>query len=166
MAGRKKVPTSLKIMRGTNRRDRENPDEPRPRVLPGMEPPDWLEDEVARDVWAATVPVLERTGVLTEADVDALAGYCTAMSHLRAANKEIREGNQGRTTYVSMGEGGMMIRKHPAIGVAHEALRLALSFQSEFGLTPSSRTRVHAKATGGADEDEKFLFRTDKPDRR
>jgi len=64
----------------------------------------------------------------------------------------------GGMTYETKGDaGGRQIKKHPAVGIVEEAMRIIRAFDSEFGLTPSSRTRVHASPKK-KDPTAKFLF--------
>ena len=53
---------------------------------------------------------------------------------------------------------------HPAVRISEKAWRDVLRFSQEFGLTPSSATRVRAVSTSSAQEEaaedaESFLFR-------
>lgn len=54
MSGRKPLPTSLKIFRGTAQKCSINPHEPKPPVA-ALEPPDFL-GPIARKEWERKVP--------------------------------------------------------------------------------------------------------------
>jgi len=140
MAGRKPLPTKLKMLKGTAQKCRVNPNEPElAPVLP--EPPDFL-GETAREEWLRKAPVLVRMGVLTEGDDAALAAYCQAFERFVEAERKIRQsGLLIKTT------GGNVIQ-NPLVGVANRAMEIMHKFLTEFGLTPSSRTRVAANPAG------------------
>ena len=89
MAGRKPLPTKLKMLKGTAQKCRVNPNEPE--LAPALpEPPDFL-GETAREEWLRKAPVLVRMGVLTEGDDAALAAYCQAFERFVEAERKIRQ---------------------------------------------------------------------------
>ena len=114
---RKKLPTQLKIVKGTNRKDRTNPAEPKPESkLPSC--PAWIHPEGKKE-WGRLVDEMMKTGVVTGFDYIGLATLCNMWG-------EYVEGAQ-------TGE---------PVSVAHiTQMRLYLV---EFGMTPSSRSKVHA----------------------
>ncbi|MEO9298790.1 P27 family phage terminase small subunit [Devosia alba] len=73
MAGRKPLPTHLKLVKGTARPHRLNKAEPKPMVAT-PEPPDHLEDG-AKAKFRSMAQMLARHGVMTELDTGALARY-------------------------------------------------------------------------------------------
>jgi P27 family predicted phage terminase small subunit len=147
MKGRKPVPTSLKILSGT-RKDRVNRSEPK--ALPGRPAcPDHL-DDVAKAKWAEMVGVIEPMGTLTLAEGEALAIYCGAFSrYLRALDAIARDG-------ITIDGGG---RKHPALIAVKDAESTMMRIISEFGLTPSSRSKVSGLAEAPKDSLDEFLAR-------
>jgi phage terminase small subunit len=67
-------PTALKMLQGTDRRDRANPAEPQPSALvPGTRPPPWLHGARRRRAWATLVELLTAQRLLTVMDQAALA---------------------------------------------------------------------------------------------
>jgi phage terminase small subunit len=124
MRGRKPKPLSLRLIEGNPGKRPLPADAPKPRGK--AQCPAWL-PEPARQEWARLGPELERLGLLTAADQAVFAGYCLAMARVRA---DAEKGD-----------------------VSHYALRSLASLAAEFGLTPSSRTRLHA---GGAKEEDPF----------
>lgn len=128
------LPTAIKKLRGTARKDRENPAEPQPEVgRPAC--PKWLDGE-AKAEWRRVVPLLLELRVLSKQDRAMLAVYCQAWSRWRAAEGVIaREG----LTFVT--ESGF-IAKHPAVTIAAESMRIMEKAAQHFGMTPSSRSRV------------------------
>ncbi|WP_337175388.1 P27 family phage terminase small subunit [Paludisphaera sp.] len=131
MRGRKPKPTALKILDG-DRADRINRAEPR---LPeaDLDPPDHFccdSDglDFAREHWDELAPMLASVGLLTEGDRPALALLCEAHA---------------------------LIRLDPLDYKARDLYRRMLV---EFGLTPSSRSRVAAKAETPANPLADFLM--------
>ena len=70
MRGRKPKPSGLKLITGTDRADRGNPDEPQPQPA-CPEPPDHLKAE-ARSEWTRVSHQLNALGILSEMDRAAL----------------------------------------------------------------------------------------------
>lgn len=138
--GPKPKPTKLKLLEGT-RPDRVNQNEPTPPAGP-PEPPDHL-DPIARAEWARMAATLETMGTLTIADAPALAIYCAAYAQWVAAEAKVQ--SQGMVT--PQGTGSWKINPH--VGIANQARTMMLKVLTEFGCTPSSRSRV------AIDQDEK-----------
>jgi P27 family predicted phage terminase small subunit len=97
--------------------------------------------EKARAAWDHLAPMLDRMGVLTEADELALQLLCEAYADYRAAREVLQAlgSNYYETTTQT---GGTMYRLHPAVSVMQEADRRLRSWLVEFGKTPSARSRV------------------------
>ena len=134
---------------------RLNENEPRPpRGVPN--PPSWF-SELEIEAWNLLAPSLEAIGVLAIADGPALQMLCQAWAEWRVARQIVEE--QG-SYYIHEPESGpVSIRKHPAVGVASDAWRRVSSMLSEFGLTPSARSRLEVAAPADPDSFEKFLGR-------
>src|SRR5215216_4121585 len=88
MAGRKPLPTHLKLVKGTARAHRLNPHEPNPSVVT-PEPPAHL-DERARARFAAMAGMLARHGIMTELDAGALARYAVVWCRWIDAEAEVK----------------------------------------------------------------------------
>lgn len=146
MRGRPPKPTALKLIQGTARPDRLNKREPKPK-LGAPSCPSHL-DQAARNEWRRVVPELVKLGVISRIDAATLAAYCQNYSRWVAAELELEK--HGGLTYV--GEKGM-IRKHPAVGIAHDAMAAMKAFAAEYGLTPASRARVHGSKEDEAEDD-------------
>ncbi len=133
--GRKPRPTDLKILSG-DRADRVNRSEPKPRRSAPV-CPDHL-DEWGREAWDRITRQLGELGILSASDSDAIALYCATYSRWRAARREIAQ--TGITATTDLGS----LKSNPAVAVATQAERMMASLLAEFGLTPSSRSRVKA----------------------
>jgi phage terminase small subunit len=83
MAGRPRKPTSLKVVAGTERKDRAVIDPVElPLVSASPEPPDWLPNSHAVKEWDRLAPILTANKLLTEAG-------CSALGHLCALHGKI-----------------------------------------------------------------------------
>jgi P27 family predicted phage terminase small subunit len=89
-------------------------------------------DSEARKEWRRIAPQLRRYGLLTAVDRSALAAYCACVSLAIKAQHDIAEHGIVLT-------GG---RKNPACTVLKDALQQVRQFAGEFGMTPSSRSKV------------------------
>lgn len=145
MAGRKPLPSNLKSIKGTARKGRENKDEPRPDThLPS--PPEHLSREALVE-WGRITEQLYQLGLLTEIDRAALAAYCQTYGRWAQAEADIA--TEGMTVETTNGN----IIQSPLVGIANKALELMHKYLTEFGMTPSSRSRVAAKKAD-AEQDE------------
>jgi P27 family predicted phage terminase small subunit len=152
MAGRKPLPTHLKLVKGTARPHRLNKAEPKPTVAV-PEPPGHL-DERARAKFATMAAMLARHGVMTELDAGALSRYAVVWCRWIDAEAEIK-----RRGPVVKTEGGNIIQ-NPFLAVANKCLLQMAQLESEFGLTPSSRSRIRmAEPAATVDPFEEFLNR-------
>ena len=148
MRGRPPKPTVTKLLTGTFRKGRQNTREPKPE--PGIPScPDGL-DAAAKLEWARITPELHRLGLLTLVDRAALAGYCVLWSRWQAAEAVIQR--DGLTFETPNG----FLQKRPEVTIARESLALMRNFASEFGLSPSSRSRVQAGPPARTEEEQAF----------
>ena len=127
-------PTRLRVLQGNPGKRALPKNEPHPRdVAPVC--PDWL-DEEAKAEWARVSPILEDLGLLTEADGTALAGYCQAYATWRRATAVL----QSKGYVVNTPSGYKQQR--PEVAIAMKSMVLVKVFCAEFGMTPSSRSRI------------------------
>lgn len=146
--GAPRKPTRIKLLQGTTRADRANPNEPKPPpATPNEAPPVWLTGQ-SRRWWRRIRPLLVRMQVMTGADPVALALMCDALADYMAARAIVeREG----ATYETHSDIGVMQRQRPEVQMAADAWRRAKLMMTEFGLTPASRAKVSASDVGPAD---------------
>lgn len=147
--GRKPIPSKLKALRGCPDKRPLNRSEPKPREgVP--ECPPHLSDE-AKAEWFRIVPELRGCGLLTMVDRAALAGYCQAWGRWVAAETEIT-----KTAEVVLTAKKNAIQ-NPWLSIANRALEQMSKFLVEFGMSPSSRTRIHAPGGEKKDRLEEFI---------
>ena len=145
MAGRKKLPTKLKVLKGTQRADRVNPDEPMPDPnIP--EAPDFLSKDALIE-WGRITAQLSKLGLLTDMDMVALALYCQAWGRIVKYEKIVAE--KGELYKTQNGN----IQLSPAMWVVNKAYEQVHKFLTEFGMSPASRPKVSAEKQGEKAED-------------
>lgn len=142
--GHNAKPTALKVVQGNPGKRPLNDAEPQPAELEDLEPPKGL-DVYGKQAWRRNVPVLRRLKLITEADVDALAAYCMAYSRWRRANIALRKVKPHEENYRAI---AVTVEK------AEQAMRL---LAGEFGMTPSSRSRLRVEPERPADEIEEWM---------
>ena len=138
--GRKPKSTALKRLQGNPGKRPLNEHEPQPDAsMPA--PPEHL-NSVAIAEWGRMAGELNRIGLLTQVDRAAFAAYCAAYSTwVHAELQMARLAEDGGNPFLITTEKGNQIQ-NPIVGVRNKALDLMHKFMVEFGLTPSSRTRV------------------------
>lgn len=152
MRGRKPIPTAMKILRGNPGRRPLNLSEPKPE---GGAPacPGWLHRH-AKAEWRRLVRALAPAGMLTQADLGVLAGYCQAWAEFRLATELLESegrtvlsggvpveqaGEDGTTRTVVV---GATVKPHPAVAQQRSAWVAMQRFGALLGLDPSSRSRL------------------------
>src|SRR5690348_3696816 len=136
MAGRKPLPTHLKLVKGTARPHRMNREEPRPDIGVPLAPSHL--DARARARFTEMAEILARHGVMTELDTAALARYAVIWCRWVDTEADVK-----RRGPVVKTEGGNIIQ-NPFLSIANKCLLQMAQIESEFGLTPSSRSRIRA----------------------
>jgi len=132
------VPDSLKMIRGTFRKDRVNKNAPNPvHVCP--KPSKSLNDK-ERKVWNELAPILYDVGVLTEMDVVALTLLCRDIAMYQVCIATIKK--EGRIIEM-VGSKGQTIRKvNPCYTIQRQLADSILQMLREFGMTPASRVKI------------------------
>jgi P27 family predicted phage terminase small subunit len=154
MRGPKPKPVALRVLHGTAaERARESIPQPR-RALPRC--PDHLDGEAAA-CWRRLARELYDAGLLSNIDRDALANYCLAYARHKKAEAMITKSSEmlkaadekdsdGNVTHV----GGFY--QNPWLSIANKAAETMLKLAAEFGMTPSSRSRVKAEIAAAREQ--------------
>lgn len=152
--GRRPKPTQLKVVAGTERPGRKNHAEP---VLAPSIPsvPSHLSAE-AKAEWRRVCKEMFSAGILSELDRGGLAAYCQAYGRWVQAEKALTRMAEKDTSNF-----GLMIKttsgnaiQNPLVGSANKAMADMMRYATEFGMTPSARTRI--SALKAADNDDPF----------
>lgn len=137
MPGPAPLPSALKELRGNPGHRPLNKNEPKPkRVAPRM-PDNVKADEQARKHWKRIVPLLTTMRVLTEADGVALGNLCFDIAVLEQAQDKLRKSG----LLIKSGR-SQMIHANPLLAVVAATTDRVTKGLREFGLTPSSRSRL------------------------
>jgi P27 family predicted phage terminase small subunit len=112
--------------------------------------PDWMSD-AAKAQWPEVAKQLNDAGLLTVIDAPALALYCEAFARWKDANDNIVKFGA-----VIKAPSGFPIQS-PFLAIANKAHAQMVKLLAEFGMTPSSRSRVSVKKPDPAEQYAKFV---------
>lgn len=134
--GRPRLPTPLKVVAGTARKHRLNPDEPDTLVgLPAA--PEWLSERAA-EIFRERLLLLDAMRLASQSDIDMLAVLASRLESIEICTVSIEDGGRWYVT-----ENGTR-KPVPALVQRNEDMRHVQSLLAEFGLSPSSRSKVSA----------------------
>lgn len=139
--GHNKKPSKLKEIQGRPGKRKANKREPKPAPGTPEMPAHLALDPVAHEKWKHLVPILTRMGVLTTADGDGLAAYCSLFSQWVRCEAAIKKFGL-ITVEVDEASGVAKIKQNPAVRIKADTLRLLRQFENEFGLTPAARSSL------------------------
>lgn len=134
MSGRKPKPTSIKRLAGNPGKRPLNDREPKPRPA-NVKMPRGVLPKHGQKLWRQLAPLLLELGVLTEVDLPALEMMCL---HYALARQALEEVNEIGLTIEEDGK----TKKNPAMQAFRENSQAYKQLLVEFGLTPSSRSRI------------------------
>ena len=148
-AGRRPKPTAIRLLEGTQR----GPVKREPSMPVGVPPmPERLKvDAVAVEKWQELAVILTKMGVLTTGDGEALATLCEVHSAEQSCLLQLRAG--GAVMHTDLGG----VKPNPAGPMYRSLVAMKASLLSEFGLTPSSRTKLATQVEVKKDELEEFF---------
>ncbi len=151
--GRKPVPTYLKVLRGNPGKRGLNKAEPQPE--PGIPSCPAHVRGPARIEWYRTVKELAAIGAITQLDRGKLAALCVAYGRwVTAENSLVETGGE-----ITKAPKTKALMQNPWLAVANKALEQYSKLASDFGLDPSSRSRISAlKPRSDEDEQEEERF--------
>ncbi len=140
MKGRKPKPTELKKLAGNPGRRPLNENEPKIRAgKPRC--PGHLND-YAKGVWKRVAPLLYEAGLLTLIDRDMLAAYCIEVGRSIEAEEILKE-----TSNVIRNSNNNLV-VNPWVRIGDRARETYTRLAVEFGMSPSSRSRVTVEIGG------------------
>lgn len=138
-AGRPPKPKALKELQGTHRKGRDLPDEMNVQPLHTVPMPPADLPEPAHAVWYRVSSQLMAAKVLSVLDLEMLKAYCYQMYVMDLATEELKA---GYTIIMQNKGGGVYPVKSPWVAIYNDALSHAKNLAIQFGLTPSSRTKI------------------------
>lgn len=150
--GRKPKPTRLKIVAGNPGKRALNLEEAKV-DLSQPPPPPFLNDD-AKVEWGRVSSELYSAGLMTNIDRAALAAYCQAYGRWAEAERALAKMAEKDPV-----NHGLLIRtsngnaiQNPLVGIANKAHADVIKYAAEFGMTPSSRSRVKAEPPARGNE--------------
>ncbi|EJO5348298.1 phage terminase small subunit P27 family [Clostridium sporogenes] len=148
--GRKPKPTAIKIIEGNPGKRPLNKYEPKPeKKAPRC--PSWLENDAKKE-WRRMAKQMEHLGTLTEIDMAAFAGYCQAYARWKEAEEFITK--HGVIVKTPSG----YWQQVPQVSIAQTYLKIMNKFCEQFGLTPSSRSRIITDSNDNEDDQMELLL--------
>ena len=142
MAGRPPTPTPVLQAKGTFRKDRHGSRSDTP-AGPVGDAPEGL-CPTAKAEWRRVTATLAKMHVGDEADMTSLAAYCRTWAEWRKLAKITNDPNFDYTD-----ESNRKISR--LLGQVEDRL---CKFAQQFGLTPSSRARIHVETSEGGDDEQ------------
>lgn len=140
--GNKPIPTAIKLRNGNPGNHPLNRNEPQsPKLVELGEPPEWL-GKYGRQEWHRVGPIFIGMNLLTEADLAAFTAYCAALDAMITAKIDM-----DKNGYTIRGPKGST--RNPAVSVFGTAVSQLRALASEFGATPSSRSRIQLPGDDG-----------------
>lgn len=147
--GRKALPTGLKVIKGTFRKDRV-PDGMPDADIDGMKAPAWLPPE-AVEHFGVFKSRVEALGLNSKTFTEVAALAALRMSEIEKLTEIIKSDGP---VYESVDDGGKLLKKsHPAVSQRSEAARHLQGLLSEFGLSPAAIQKI-----GGGKKEKKSAF--------
>lgn len=140
--GRPRVPSALKIARGTDkdhRKQRGNENEPA-QLADKPKCPSYM-DDVAKAEWKRICKTLEGMNILSKSYQQALEMYVRSWSNYRSAMDKVDTIGQALVRKNAV-TGQTEIVRNPFSVEAHKYADECYKWLTEFGLTPSAKTRV------------------------
>ena len=142
-AGRKAKPTALRVMEGNREHRPLTENEPKPGE-PSLIPPVWLINEGIK-LWNSYALVHKNLGTFKQTDEMSFATWCQEMGRYIELQKIITK--KGYTSWnprvIKKGPDDISGNNAiPEMALARECLKNARALAIEFGMTPSSRTRL------------------------
>ena len=134
MPGPKPKPTKLKLISGNPGKRALNKSEPNPKAAKTRAPAGL--SKMAQKHWRTVAVQLSEANILTELDRPALILYCESWARWQEASKMVQE----RGMLVKSPTGYPM--QNPYLSIANKALDQMQRLLVEFGMTPSSRSRI------------------------
>lgn len=148
--GRKPKPTEQKKLEGNPGKRALNNQEPKPDVVIPECPP-HLEGEAKKEYERITAELV-KLKIISEADRAALVGYCQAWGDYVEATKILKKEKavlhaENGNTYIN-----------PWKNIQTSAMDRMVRFSAEFGMTPSSRSRIKVETPTEEDKMTGYLF--------
>lgn len=170
--GRPPKPIELHEAEGTYRADRHNVTPVSGNLLTEPPPPPKTLSKLAKKEWEIVTAWMCQRNILAETDLSLIAVYCTEMATYFKCQKVIRKHGMTQDickTVPAKKEGEkdtVIVTKivvRPEVARQKEAAKLALQYATQFGYTPSARTKLNLGKVKVASGLQKLADRQSKP---
>jgi len=140
MKGRKKIPTSVKELKGTLEKSRLVDNEMATSQVVTMPNAPFFLNQEGADEWDIVTNELAKIKMLHLTDLSILAAYCNEIGIYRSISAELG----GNFTEQTVDKDGRlrMTKINPKYKVMQSALQNAIKLSTQFGFTPSSRASL------------------------
>lgn len=143
-SGRKPTPTALKLVKGNPGKRAVNKKEAKV-DLAQPTPPAFLCDD-GKVEWGRVIDKLYSAGLMTELDRAVLAAYCQSYGRWAQAERALArmaEKDPLNSALMVKTTNGNAVQ-NPLVGTANKAQADMVRYALEFGMSPSSRSKVNA----------------------
>jgi P27 family predicted phage terminase small subunit len=144
MAKNNHVPTQVKNLRGTYRKDRDNKGINNvPVVLDIPDPPETYTVEQS-EMFISIVKYLYKIKALQDVGLPIIHAYCIQYGIYIEAHSLIKPKNGVTSlTITSLNKSGTVTKKNPAIDIMNAALNSMIAISDRFGFTPLAQGKIH-----------------------
>lgn len=140
-------PTAIKKLQGNPGKRPLPKNEPQPDPLEKIpKPPSYL-SKGAKKIWKEEAPKLAKLGVLTEIDLKTFSIVCSVLFRYEEAERQMNrlaKKEDPLNGAISVNSRGNMDCS-ALLDLSHKSMNMALKYLAEFGMTPSSRSRIEIK---------------------
>lgn len=158
MPGRKKLPTALKVLKGTDQPCRINSLEPKFEKISKAPPaPKWF-SKISKKIYRDTSKALINAGVFEAVDLQMLIAYCQSYG-LYLEIEERLAGDLGNRLQNIETKFGEKTEVAPLQKISADVLKRSQSLAAEFGMTPASRSKVSASMPNEEDPFTEYMRR-------
>lgn len=141
-----RVPTKLKMLKGTFRHNESPKNEPAPPIVNNIPAPPAHLNKWAKAMWRDLAPKLFDLGMLTEVDPYALEVLCVQYGLYRELYDAVTHirGEDGKRARISVAQylAGQNSQTIPEFAAMKSAFERFSALLREFGLSPASRSRI------------------------
>ena len=155
LRGGRAKPTELKVMTGNpGKRPLVERDLRRYKMEP--QPAPAFLDEFGKEYWDELMEILYGMGILYRSDIKSIIFLCETWSDFRKACITLER--EGRIVESTDKAGNLVVKSHPAFQQKSDADRRMRMWLAEFGLTPSSRSRVKDDGSKATEDTKESYF--------
>ena len=138
--GRNRKPDALKIVQGTFRKDRANPNQPEPKAGIPV-PARGLLDKDEKKQFDRLCKILNDMNVLAESDVIAVEILAQSLADYYEVLEDYKK--KPRMVSYTDRDGNPILKKSPTVNIMIDAKKVVITLLARFGLEPSARASLN-----------------------